>query len=242
MCNQGRSNVTEPGIDFDPYADTYRSEVEQTIAFSRRGLDHYTEVKARALLDLMRRRLGNPSGLSVLDVGCGTGETDRYLAPAIGSLHGADPSRRSIERAREANPGIDYRLYDGETLPFDENEFDVSFSINVLHHVEPGDRAAVVAELGRVVRPGGLVAIAEHNPVNPLTRRVVRSCSFDVGVKLLRRAELEGLLADVGLDVIEHRYLIFLPIRSVPVDRLLRRLPLGAQYYVVGRVPGGIPG
>jgi SAM-dependent methyltransferase len=234
--------VTDPGVHFDPYADTYRSEVEHSIAFSRKGLDHYTEVKARALLDLVRRRLGDPSGLSALDVGCGTGETDRYLAPAIGSLHGADISQRSIERAREANPDVDYRAYDGETLPFDENEFDLSFSINVLHHVEPGDRAAVVAELGRVVRPGGLVAIAEHNPVNPLTRRAVRSCAFDVGVKLLARAELEGLLADAGLDVVEHRYLIFLPIRSMSVDRVLRRVPLGAQYYVVGRVPAGIPG
>ena len=234
--------MTEPDVHFDPYADTYRSEVEQSIAFSPKGLDHYTEVKARALLDLMRRRLGDASDLAVLDVGCGTGETDRFLAPEIRSLHGADISARSIERARKNNPGVDYRAYDGGTLPFDDDEFDLSFSVNVLHHVEPGDRAAVVAELGRVVRPGGLIAIVEHNPLNPLTRRAVRGCSFDVGVQLLPRAELEGLLAGAGLDVVEHRYLIFLPIRSMAVDRVLRRVPLGAQYFVAGRVPGRTPG
>ena len=234
--------MTESDTHFDPYADTYRDEVENAIAFSGMELDHFTAVKARHLLDLMKRRLGNPADLAVLDVGCGTGETDRFLAPEIGSLHGADISVRSIERAREKNPGVDYRAYDGGALPFDEGQFDLSFSINVLHHVEPEDRADVVGELARVVRPGGLVAIAEHNPLNPLTRRAVRGCSFDVGVQLLPRAELEGLLSGAGLDVVEHRYLIFLPVRSTAVDRLLRRVPLGAQYYVAGQVPGGTPG
>jgi SAM-dependent methyltransferase len=222
---------------FDPYADTYRDEIESAIAFSGMDLDHFTEVKARHLLDLMRRQLGDPAALAAVDVGCGTGETDRFLAPEVGALHGADISRRSIERAREVNPGVDYRLYE-RTLPFDDDAFHFSFSINVLHHVQLDERAAFVSELARVVRPGGLIAIAEHNPANPLTRRVVRQCAFDVGVTLVRRPELEAMLAAAGLEVVEHRYMIFLPTRSVTVDRMLRRIPLGAQYYVAGRVRG----
>lgn len=233
--------MSRSDADFDPYADTYRDEVERALPFSGVDLDHFTEVKALALLGLMRRRLGDPARLSVVDVGCGTGETDRFLSPRLGALHGADISRRSVERARRANPDVEYRPYDGGVLPFDDDAFDASFSINVLHHVVPDEREAFVAELARVVRPGGLVAVAEHNPRNPLTRRVVRSCSFDVGVTLVPRSELERRFADAGLEHVEHHYMVFLPLRGRAghaVDRMLRRVPLGAQYYVAARLPG----
>ena len=48
---------------------------------------------------------------------------------------------------------------------------------------------AFVAELARVVRPGGLVVVFEHNPLNPLTRLVVSRVTFDDGVRLLRSGE-----------------------------------------------------
>src|SRR5205085_10701942 len=96
----------------------------------------------------------------------------------------------------------------------------------------------LVEEMRRVVRPGGLVAVFEHNPWNPLTRRVVRSCAFDEDVELLRRRELESLLRAAGLQVVRGEYLLFFPWRArllQAAERTLTGLPLGAQYVVAAR-------
>ena len=140
-----------------------------------------------------------------------------------------------VERARHENPRAEYSLYDGGRLPFDDATFDLAFAINVLHHVDPRDRRPLVAELGRVTKPDGLVAVFEHNPLNPLTRRVVRSCAFDEGVALLGQGELVRLFRAAGLHVADREYLLFFPWRADALERRLTRLPLGAQHVVTGR-------
>jgi hypothetical protein len=92
--------------------------------------------------------------------------------------------------------------------------------------------------MARVTRPGGIVAIFEHNPWNPLTRKVVRDCEFDVGVELLSRRRTVELLSAAGLEVEEWRYIVFFPREGGGlrrVERSVARLPLGAQYYTAAR-------
>jgi SAM-dependent methyltransferase len=225
------------GTEFDRYRDTYEAAIEDAIGFAGQEHAFYIEAKARRLLELARRRLG-PEPPEALDVGCGVGLADGRLLPHVASLHGVDVSEGMVERARAANPAAAYEVYDGRTLPFAEASFDLVFAICVLHHVDPPDRPALVAEMARVTRPGGLVAVFEHNPLNPLTRRVVRDCAFDEGVELLGRRELERLLRAGGLHVTDAEYLLFFPWRGrafAAAERALRRVPLGAQYAVAGR-------
>ena len=81
-----------------------------------------------------------------------------------------------------------------------------------------------------MTRPGGLVAVFEHNPLNPLTRLVVRRCAFDEGVVLVRRRDLERLVASGGRDVAS-RYLLFTPWKATwALERRLGGVPFGAQY------------
>jgi SAM-dependent methyltransferase len=226
--------------EFDEYQDSYRSEVEAALPFGALDLDRFTKAKADILVDLARRRLGAPERLTALDVGCGTGETDRFLAGRIGELHGVDTSAALIERARSAVPEVAYRFSEGGALPYEDSTFHLAFAINVMHHVPPPEWSAFAAELARVTRAGGTVAVFEHNPLNPLTRRVVSRCAFDEDAVLLSRRRAQGLLAGVGAAALEGRYILFVPVSAGwarTIERPLRWVPLGAQYYVAGRVP-----
>ena len=146
-----------------------------------------------------------------------------------------------VARAAARNPAVSYAVSDGRSLPFEEGEFDVTFAVCVLHHVDPAERPRFMAEAARVTRPGGLVLVLEHNPHNPLTRRAVAACPFDEDVELPRRSEVARLAADAGLRVVERRYIVFFPWGGRVFDaaeRLLAPVPLGAQYLVAAtRVP-----
>jgi SAM-dependent methyltransferase len=246
-ADTGRRNQTlQPSArdsnEFDAYDDeTYRDAVERSIAFSGTGLDFFSRAKVRELLAIAARRVGDPNGLSFLDIGCGPGETDRLLEGRVHSLTGVDTSAGMIEAAGRRNPWGKYRLVDADAaLPFATGSFDVSFAICVLHHVEPRGRAQLVAEAARVTKPGGAVLIFEHNPWNPLTRRVVACCEFDRDAVLLRRRESERLLRAAGLEGVDGAYIIYFTRESARlqrVERLLGSLPLGAQYVVSARRP-----
>jgi SAM-dependent methyltransferase len=227
-------------VDFDRYTDSYLDTLEDSIAFAGGDTARYVGAKARILVDLVRREVGDPVGTRVLDVGCGPGTTDAFLEGKVGALHGVDLSEPMIERAAEINPWAEYSSYrEGDPLPFEDEAFDLSFAINVFHHVPVEDRGAVLGEMRRVTRQGGLVAIFEHNPWNPLTRKVVHDCPFDdEGVVLLTRPETKRLIAGADLAEVESPFIIFFPREGPRLDRWERRLgwlPLGAQFYVAGR-------
>jgi SAM-dependent methyltransferase len=223
---------------FDRHASTYEHAVDSSIGFIGQDSDFFTQLKARELLGVMRRCVGEPAGLEVLDVGCGVGATDSYLLPRVGRIVGVDVSTEMLERAAATNPGATYKHTDGQVIPFDDRSFDFSFAICVAHHVPPASREAFVRELVRVTRPGGAVALAEHNPFNPLTRLVVARCEFDDGVVLLSMRTAAELLEAAGAPAVDRRYIAFFPFRAAifrRVERKLSRVMLGAQYIVAGQ-------
>jgi len=226
--------------DFDRYRATYRQDVDRSVRFSGQDSDFFTDVKARLLLDATARHLGPTERLDVLDVGCGVGVTDSFLEGRFGSLLGIDVSEGVVQEAAATNPWARYQSYDGGRIPLKDGEVDVAFAICVVHHVEPPDRVGFLRDVARVVTPGGLVAIFEHNPFNPLTRVAVNRCDFDEGVVLARRGSTISMLRSAGLEVVEDPYILFFPFHARVfrrVERLLGWLPLGAQYMVVGRKP-----
>ena len=223
--------------EFDRHSESYETAVERAVAFAGQAHDVYLEAKARKLLELARRRLG-AEPVAALDVGCGIGLFERHLAGSFASLHGVDVSEPMIARARETVPEAEFRVSDPGRLPYEDARFDLVFTVCVLHHVERGERGPLLAEMARVTRPGGLVVVFEHNPWNPLTRKVVRGCEFDHGVQLLPRREVTAALRAAGLDVTDAEYLLFSPWRGSLVERMeraLAKIPLGAQYVVAAR-------
>lgn len=225
---------------FDRHARTYADEVSASVSFSGQDVEFFARCKADHLIDLSRRHLGEVKRLRVLDVGCGVGVTDTALSGAFGELHGVDVSSDAVAQAGANNPSVNYVAYDGRRLPYADGAFDLAFTICVMHHVEPVDRLGFAREMARVVRPGGVVAVFEHNPFNPLTRVAVSRCEFDEGVELLTRTESIRLLVDAGMEPVESRYILFLPFSggwARRMDQRLWRLPVGAQHYEVARRP-----
>jgi len=225
---------------FDNHAKTYRDDVQSSISFSGQDVEYFTRRKADLLRSITERLLGDCTGLVALDVGSGSGSMDAVLTGHFGLLAGCDPSVKSVEMAAADNTEPRYLAADGASLPYRDSSVDVAFAINVLHHVEPPDRDGFLAEVSRVVRPGGLVLIFEHNPWNPLTRVSVSRCEFDEGVELLTKRELRERVTRCGLQPLEQRYIVFTPIDSPLVHRIENRLggiPLGAQQYTVAMRP-----
>jgi SAM-dependent methyltransferase len=221
---------------FDGYRSNYRDVIQSSIDFS--GLPHsfFMRAKADLLRELIVRRLG-PEKPAMLDVGCGVGSFHPLLRGMVGRLSGIDVSSASIAQASVDNRDVDYRAFDGSSFPFDAAGFDLVTAICVLHHVAPAERAHFMNEMRRVVRPGGLVCVIEHNPLNPLTRLAVARCEFDRDAVLLGAGEARKLMADGGLREIGSRYFLLLPWEAMLARRVegaLSSVPLGAQYAVFG--------
>jgi len=105
---------------------------------------------------------GLADGDRVLDVGCGTGSLTFALSQIanIASGTGIDLTEAYVEfaRSRNTNPHITFRAADARALPFEDNSFDRAFSMLVLQFIP--DAARAVAEMRRVVQPGGTVTAA----------------------------------------------------------------------------------
>jgi SAM-dependent methyltransferase len=231
--------------EFDHVAADYRHLTSESIAASGEGVDFFAEYKARDLAAWAAHRPGGQAAVrSLLDFGCGVGTGLAFLRAQFpgARVHGADPSPRSVALARAvAQDEGDVVAFDGLSLPHADASFDAVFAACVFHHIEPAQRDAALAEIRRVLRPGGFVFIYEHNPANPLTVRAVKACPYDEGVELLPHAELRDRVARAGFAAVESRYRVFFP-RALawlrPLERFLVRLPLGAQYFVAGERPG----
>jgi SAM-dependent methyltransferase len=218
--------------EFDQYGEgEYERALEKAISFGGQEASFYNEVKASRLVDLARRRIGEPSSLAALDVGAGIGLVDEHLTGDFARVVGLDVSGEMVRRASQRNPSAAYVEYDGATFPFETGSFDLVFASCVLHHVAVEDRERLALEMARVTRRGGLAVIIEHNPINPGTRLAVSRCEFDEDAVLLRMSETRALLSHAGLREQERAYILFFPWHNT-IERRLGWLPLGAQYYV----------
>ncbi len=163
------------------YAQNFHFQSEGYLGHTSAALyDLQVELLFGGTADAMRRRIIPPvvrlararnassaRPLRLLDVGCGTGHLLKMLGAALpteAKLFGIDLSPHYIARAREVLPrDLDVSLVcdDAEKLPFLDASFDAVTSIYLLHEVPADVRARMLREMARVVRPSGLVVVAD---------------------------------------------------------------------------------
>ncbi len=103
-----------------------------------------------------------PAGLdSILEIGCSSGYFTKRIADKARVAHGADVNRNHIEAARARYPHLHFHVLEGGSLPFDDNSFDAVVMLEVYEHVE--DRPALIGEVHRILRPGGLLILSTPN-------------------------------------------------------------------------------
>lgn len=131
--------------------------------FSTASADQYELMMGRWSRLLAPRFLafsGVADGERILDVGCGTGSLTFAIPDAadVATVDGIDFSQVYADRAAALNmdPRIAIRQGDACALPYRNGGFDRALALLVLHHIPDGARA--IAEMRRVVRPGGTVA------------------------------------------------------------------------------------
>lgn len=128
------------------------------LAEFRAEADHVREKLTVEIVDHIAPRIA--PGARVVDIGCGVGDLlveVRRRQPGI-TVAGLDFSQRAVDGARAALPDGSFRQFViDQTLPYEANSFDVVLCTDVLEHLERP--RTVAAELVRICRPGGLVAI-----------------------------------------------------------------------------------
>jgi SAM-dependent methyltransferase len=222
---------------FDEYASNYAELIRDPIRdrFTS-GSRFFFERKIEIIRGFFQRAGIETGKLNWLDIGCGQGDLLRLGRAYFKSAAGCDPSQGMLEACRDMDVRHQQAM---DTLPFDKGTMDFITAVCVYHHVPFDRRGVLTGEALRVLRPGGVFCIIEHNPWNPVTRLIVSRTPVDADAHLLSAGKSRRLLSEAGCTKFETEFFLLFPQRlhrfTRPFEDAMRPLPLGGQYAVFGR-------
>lgn len=148
-----------------------------------------------------------PDPEHILDVGCGTGGFLRLAAARVPAarLTGVDPSEAMVAQAVAANPAggrLTFVRAAAEALPFPDGTFDLALSTMSFHHW--ADQAKGLVEIGRVLRPGATLLLADHFVIRSHSLLYAMSGTRE---RFHRPARIDQMLAAAGFEACAWRML-----------------------------------
>jgi SAM-dependent methyltransferase len=217
-------------INFDDYTGSYNELLRRETRFFSSDEDYFAKYKV-----LLARKLIHDEPRRILEFGCGIGRNLPFLRDVFktAEIMGSDISEKSIESARLSNKGI-YCWNEGN-IADEKSDFDLIFVVGVFHHILPTGREEAMGKIYHRLAIGGNLLIFEHNPYNPITRKIVNTCPYDQGVILLKPRQLRRHIDTAGLTVLRQGYSLFFPPRFKKLnqwEKYLSSLPLGGQYWI----------
>ena len=222
-------------VDFDQYAENYDAGLGVGLSWTGESREYFAARRVEWLCAQLNKVGVAPK--RVMDFGCGTGSSIPYFFSVLGveSVIAVDASVKSLEVAQR-----DYGSERVQFVPLEEYQpkepVDLVFCNGVFHHIPVNDRAAAIGLVHDSLRPGGMFALWENNPWNPVTHVLMKLAPVDRDAVKLTPAETRRLLRAGGFDVMQTDFLFIFP-RSLGwfrvIERHLARLPLGIQYQVL---------
>jgi SAM-dependent methyltransferase len=228
------SEQPEKPIGFNAYASDYAELIRDPIRDKFAAGNRFFFERKLQIIRSFYQRLGVATQtLDWLDVGCGQGDLLRLGHAHFKSAAGCDPSEGMLESCSDLNVRTQASML---SIPFDSQSFDFLTVVCVYHHVPLEERSAFTREAFRLLKPGGVSCIIEHNPLNPVTRLIVSRTPVDADAHLLRAKESGHLLRGAGGRILQTQYFLLFPERIHKyagfIENGLTSLPFGGQYAI----------
>jgi SAM-dependent methyltransferase len=225
--------------EFDLYAPTYAQLLDDPIRnnFAQDPL-HFHRRKWSLIQKLLTRAGITMKTQRWLDVGCGRAELLELGGSNFAQAVGCDPSAGMLSSYSS------FKMYEQPSfveLPFPDRSIDFVTAVCVYHHVHGAARALLAKEIKRVLTPGGLCCVIEHNPWNPVTRSIVARCPIDVEAELSTARATAMLFRAAGLRPLSTNYFLYVPEKVFHkvgfLEGMFCKVPFGGQYALLAQAP-----
>ncbi len=220
--------------EFDDYAREYNEFLKQSISVYGSDISYYARHKS---IVISQNTKMEPK--TIIDFGCGIGRNIPFLKYYFpdSKVSGYDISNESLDIAREENPETEF--FGESRLAEFSGTADIILIACVFHHIPPSQRLDVMESARSLLSDKGEIFVFEHNPYNPLTLHAVKKCPLDADATLLKPAEVRALLREAHLSIEKQEYTLYFPAawkKFQPMERMLRILPIGGQYFFKARL------
>lgn len=228
----GTAAAFETAARDDGVADLTATSERRTLSSSQRASDRAQDLFHLFPYHFVAEAATNDT--RVLEVGFGEGYGADVLGPVVTGYVGLEVAEEAVKHAvaHHLRDNVRFELYDGTTIPFASESFDVVISFHVLEHLS--SPTAFVAELGRVCRAGGRVVLVTPNAAfrlspgeRPWSRFHLREFTADELMQLLSahfdHSTVMGIAGNEEMNRLERA-------RVSRARRLARLDPLGLRY------------
>lgn len=233
--NKKMKPVDDNEAEFDKSARDYEALFNPWLKIAGASRGYFAQSRLKWLSYLLHEREIAPK--RVMDFGCGTGMSLSLLANIFEAetVIGLDTSQESLAVARESAGSWPVQLATpAQYLP--QQDLDLVFCNGVFHHIPATEQRAAMNYVYRCLRPGGMFAMWENNPWNPIHSFAMKHSEIDKNAIPLSPPESQRLVASEQFRVIRTDYLFFFPGYFSwlhPLEKWLIKVPLGAQYQIL---------
>jgi SAM-dependent methyltransferase len=233
--NEKMKPADESKAEFDKSARNYEALFNPWLKIAGAPREYFAQSRLKWLSYLLHEQQIAPKRM--MDFGCGTGISLPLLAKIFDAekVIGLDTSEESLAVAREAAGSWPVQLATpAQYLP--QQDLDLVFCNGVFHHIPAVEQRAVMNYVYRCLRPGGIFAMWENNPWNPIHAFAMKHSEIDENAIPLSPPESRRLVASERFRVIRTDYLFFSPGYFTwlhPLEKWLIKVPLGAQYQIL---------